>query len=88
MIFYKAHRKYFVFIIAFLSIFIFAYSSFELKAQSIGSNHKIDSLSNLINKHIKDDTLKVRWMNLLSNSYIKISPVKGIEVAEKKFGYK
>lgn len=86
MIFYKLHRKSIFKLIAYLGLFIVAFFSVSLKAQTLNSNNKIDSLTSLINKHVKDDTVKVRWMNLLSNSYTKINPAKGIEMAEKSLG--
>ena len=68
--------------------------SYLASAQSVpSSSNKIDSLISLVNRHVKDDTIKVRLLNVLSNSYIKVHPDKGIELAErsvaicKKYNY-
>jgi class 3 adenylate cyclase len=94
MIFYKTHRSCNIFRYACAIVFACAFNSYVLFAQKTSiANHKIDSLTGLITNHPEDDTLKVRLLILLSNSYIKVNATKGIEVAErslaicKKYNY-
>ncbi len=94
MFFYKPHISTIILINAFALLFACVLNSFNLLAQKPSTaNHKIDSITALINNHPKDDTLKVRLLNILSNSYTKLNPSKGIELAErsiaicKKYNY-
>ncbi len=94
MIFYKTHRSCNIFRYACAIVFACAFNSYDLFAQKTSiANHKIDSITGLITNHPKDDTLKVRLLILLSNSYTKVNATKGIELAErslaicKKYNY-
>ena len=94
MIFYKTHRSCNIFRYACAIVFACAFNSYDLFAQKTSiANHKIDSITWLITNHPKDDTLKVRLLISLSNSYTKVNATKGIEVAErslaicKKYNY-
>jgi adenylate cyclase len=94
MIFYKTHRSFNIFRYACAIVFACAFNSYDLFAQKTSiANHKIDSITWLITNHPKDDTLKVRLLISLSNSYTKVNATKGIELAErslaicKKYNY-
>lgn len=80
----KPHRSTLVLFYAFAWLLVCVSFSQVVLAQKLNmANTKIDSLTQLIQKHPKEDTLKVRLLNVLANSYTKINPSKGIEMAEK-----
>ncbi|MEI6881150.1 MAG: adenylate/guanylate cyclase domain-containing protein [Bacteroidota bacterium] len=93
MCFYKLKKSHII-LKVFALLFACVLNSLDLSAQkSSTTNNKIDSISALINNHPKDDTIKVRFLILLSNSYTKVNATKGIELAErsiaicKKYNY-